>query len=218
MKKIKQVSVFDLDHTLLTANCSYRFGIYLYRNSFFSLPLMLRMLFNYSLFQMGILSIQRLHQSIFDILFYKREFDAIQKFLDPFLNQEFSKIQYKPAVEKLEKAKREHGHYTVILSSSPDFLVKAFAERFGVDAYKGSHYELDSQKRFLKTSTILEGYEKARYISKLIKHFSLSKEDISAYSDSFLDLPFLLAAGWPIAVNPNKKLKEFAIKNSWPII
>jgi phosphoserine phosphatase len=39
-----------------------------------------------------------------------------------------------------------------------------------------------------------------------------------AYTDSFTDMPMLELVGNPIAVNPDKELREAAEANEWPIL
>ena len=38
-----------------------------------------------------------------------------------------------------------------------------------------------------------------------------------AYTDSYTDLPMLELVGHPVAVNPEKELREAAEENEWPI-
>jgi len=39
-----------------------------------------------------------------------------------------------------------------------------------------------------------------------------------AYTDSFTDMPMLEVVGNPVAVNPEKELREAALENEWPIL
>lgn len=43
-------------------------------------------------------------------------------------------------------------------------------------------------------------------------------ENTTFYSDSYNDLPLLSAVSNPVAVNPDKKLREECLRNSWKII
>ena len=42
--------------------------------------------------------------------------------------------------------------------------------------------------------------------------------DAYAYADSASDLPLLMACGHPVAVNPDRRLREVARQRRWPIL
>lgn len=88
------------------------------------------------------------------------------------------------------------------------------AEFFGVDAWKASEYEVDEKRCFSHIGSVFQGRDKARFIKEL----SIGQENIVAYSDSHLDLPFLLSAGCAVLVNPDRKLLRFSKHRNWSII
>jgi HAD superfamily phosphoserine phosphatase-like hydrolase len=122
-----------------------------------------------------------------------------------------------PAVACLRLA-QHLGHYTVILSNSPSFLVSAVAKFLGVNDWRATEYATDNQLRLTGISTVMQGEEKASFVKQLSKKFGIDRNDVTAYSDSILDLPFLLSAGKPIAVNPDKKLRRLSIEKNWNVI
>ena len=42
--------------------------------------------------------------------------------------------------------------------------------------------------------------------------------EAKAYSDSYSDLPMLLAVGSPVATNPDARLRRAALANEWMIL
>jgi phosphoserine phosphatase len=66
--------------------------------------------------------------------------------------------------------------------------------------------------------SILLGDDKAEQMGILSDRLQVSKAKVTAYSDSDLDLPFLKAAGNPVAVNPNSKLLKISKEHSWEIL
>lgn len=171
----------------------------------------------YGLHTLGYISIQRLQEKIFKKIFLGRPLSIFGALGHSFLEQQFDQIQYFPAVNRLQQAK-DAGHYTVILSSSPHFLVALFAERFGVDQWGATHYAVDSKNNFCTISKFMLGNDKARYVTNLAKQFKISKQKIAVYSDSHHDLPFLRAAGTAVGVNPNKSLRALCKQNNWQIL
>lgn len=137
--------------------------------------------------------------------------------MEEFLSQYFDDLIYQPAMEQLKRAQKE-GHLTVILSSSPDFLVEPIAQRLGVNLWKSTQYAIDKDGLFCKIAELMLGEDKACFITSLQMQKGSLRQDVSAYSDSYLDLPFLLAAGTAIGVNPDRKLRAICHTKHWRVI
>lgn len=154
------------------------------------------------------LSIEALHRLIFRRYLLGKAKAVIDTYVQEFI-EELS--FYPPAYDKLKEA--EHlGHHTVILSSSPDFLVGPIADKLGVDEWRASTYGLNEFGQLAEIKHLITGREKAKYIEES------GRAQITAYSDSIHDLPMLLAAHTPIAVNPDKKLAKKAATYRWPVL
>ena len=214
---IEKITLFDLDHTLLSANCSYHFGAYLYRHGYFKTPTMLKLVGVYFLQKIKIISLQQLHTLVFNLIFLNKDANHLKKLIESFTPEFLEKYSYLPAIERLTKAK-SLGYFTAILSNSPDFLVGPIAAILGVNIWKSTVYEIDDKGQFSKISSFVEGIDKADYLNAFLQQFNLVKISTTAYSDSILDLPFLLAAGTPVAVNPDRQLRRHALENNWEIL
>jgi HAD superfamily hydrolase (TIGR01490 family) len=217
LDNIEELSFFDLDHTLLSVNCSFQFGIYLYRKNFFSFKQLLYVLCCYGLHKMGLLSISQIQMRIFKSIFLGASQDQVEKYAFSFVDEFFDKIQYTPAVKRLKEAK-VMGHYIIILSSSPDFLVRLLAQRFEVNAWQATCYEVDENRQFSKISHVFLSDDKAHYVENEGMSRGIAKQQMSAYSDSILDLSFLKATGKPVGVNPDRRLKAICKRNQWEIL
>jgi len=213
----KKISAFDLDHTLIQGNSSIGFCRYLFKQKALPLSVLLSS-FLYSIRHRFLgMSLSELHHSVFNNILLGKPFELMEKYVDKFVHECIQASLYIPAFARLKRA-QQLGHFTMILSNSPSFLVQRFAKRLGVNTYFATEYVMDEQKRFKKIKRILEGKDKAHYIKKMAKKLGIILEEITAYSDSFLDLEFLQVAGNPIAVNPDKKLREISVQNQWRII
>lgn len=212
-----KISVFDLDHTLSNSNTSLQFGKYLYRKEQFKFPTMVKMVGNYFFHKAGIVSLQSLHQYVFRHLFLYSSKSEIQQHLSAYLKESFEKLLNYPVLDRLRQAQQD-GHCTVILSSSPDFLVEPFAERLNVNYWWGTPYHTYPSQEFSSIGKILCGQEKARRLAQLMAELDVDKRSTFAYSDSYLDLPLLQMAGNPVAVNPDRKLKKISRQNNWEIL
>jgi HAD superfamily hydrolase (TIGR01490 family) len=211
------LSVFDLDHTLLTVNSSYRFGTYLYQKKYVSRLRLYQCLGNYVQHKFFGLPMDRLHHKIFAALFKGRSKQELGDLAEQFLTLKFSTFLYQPAIQRLLQASQA-GHYTIILSSSPNFLVAPIAARLKVDEWQSTTYEQNAAGCFSHISSIMQGQEKADYVCGLAQKLGIKNDAIAVYSDSYLDLPVLKMAGKAIGVGPDSILRRICLKNGWEIL
>ncbi|HSW86035.1 MAG TPA: HAD-IB family hydrolase [Rhabdochlamydiaceae bacterium] len=212
-----KLSVFDLDHTLVQGNSSYQFCRYLIRRKALPISSLFYSAACYLKHHFYGMSLFDMHQNIFNKFLIGRSLDFIEKHVEIFVEQYLPHALYMPAVAELKLA-QHLGHHTVILSNSPSFVVGAIAKFLGVKEWAATEYGVDKDQRLYKISSVMQGEEKASFVRQFSKHMGIKKEDITAYSDSHLDLPFLLSAGNAVAVNPNRKLHKLSQKKHWKVI
>lgn len=211
------LSIFDLDHTLIKENSSFIFTKHLYQRGVISLTDILHVLYTYFRFKFMNLSIERVHKESFQRILKGKDSRTIKaevtifldKNLDKFLNQQ---------IFNLFKEAKQRGHQTVLLSSSPDFLVESIAGRLGFDKWESSHYAIDNNFIFCDIARLVQGQEKADYASALCNALGISLEQTTAYTDSWHDIPLLERVGKPVAVYPDKKLRKASSLNKWKLI
>lgn len=216
-KAFSKLSVFDVDHTLLSCNSSFRFGVYLYKRSVLPFSSMLYLAFCYARHKLLGLSIFDLHSRIFEAFFKGRSLVHLQQEVGSFLSESLETMLFSPAVARLQKAQSE-GHYTFLLSSGPDFLIGPLARHLGVNGFVSTCYQPDATQHLASISDLVDGPRKAEAFTELLKKLSLSKEDTFVYSDSELDLPLFQLAGKPIAVSPTPALRKLCKQNGWEIV
>jgi HAD superfamily hydrolase (TIGR01490 family) len=211
------LAVFDLDHTIVTDNSSFDFCRYLVAKKVLpSISLLYSLIYYVKHICFG-MDLTSLHQKIFQRLLKGRSVKTLEEHVEPFLQDYLAHRIYPPALAQLKLA-QHLGYYTLILSNSPSFLVKKIAQILGVDEWRATEYAVDQKSNLCHIASIMQGEEKAACVREISSRLSICKEHITAYSDSFLDLPFLLAAGTPIAVNPDRNLRRFSLQHQWPIL
>jgi len=210
-------SIFDLDYTLCTVNTSFRFGIFLVYEKFLPLYKMPYLMGCYFCHKIGLMSMSTLHQQACQHLFQGKSIEILAKHVDVFLDSQLDEMLSDEMICRFDDAKSQ-GHYTVLLSSSPDFIVGEIARRMGFHAWAGTEYSLISDQNIGDVGQLMEGENKAQYVRCLMKEMDLTKDKITAYTDSSLDIPFLEAVGNPVAVNPDKKLRKLSEERNWTII
>lgn len=158
-----------------------------------------------------------LHEKVFERFLKGAPLSLVQEEISQFLKKDFYRFLYYPSFERLRRAQHQ-GHHTVILSNGPSFIVGPIAEYLEVNEWHSSHYSINNEGNFEAVESILLGEGKADCINHLTKELKITSKQVTAYSDSDLDLPFLQSAGTPVAANPNSKLLRVSRKNAWEII
>lgn len=215
--KFTAMSVFDLDHTLLKVNSSFALGQYLYRQKVFTLATMCYLVLCYGVHKSGLLSIEKLHKNIFNKFFRGKQLHFIAKHAKEYFENSLNSLFYQPATAKLQAA-LEQGHFVAILSSSPDFLVQLIAQKLNVHDWRGSSYLVDGSNNFSQLGDLVQGHNKAAYVRSHAAYLGIDKHNITAYSDSILDLLFLQSAGQKVAVMPDRKLRKLCHLHQWHIL
>jgi len=209
--------VFDLDRTLIVSNCSVHFCRYLVSKGILSPLTLLHSALYYFRHVFLNMTPSELHSRIFERFLKGRSLESIEKEVDAFLERYLKSALYFPVLCQLKLA-QHLGHYTLILSNSPHFLVKKIAEALGVSQWRATEYAVDKEQKLCHIASIMQGDEKASCVLKVAEELGIPSSQITAYSDSIWDLPLLLTAGKAIAVHPDRKLRAYSLKHEWKII
>ena len=196
--------LFDLDGTLISGNASVKFGLYMLRRGICSRTRLVAAIGLYGLFALGLCSFQRMQRGTFRLLFAGKPKAPFVHAAQEFCDGCFSQIARSDVAQELHAPNTTQA----IFSSSPDFLVRPFAEKFGVSHYFGSKYEVDSYGNFHKVVPL----------NKTAVVELLSYDTLVVYSDSIADLELLKKADVPVAVSPDKALLQYARKHNWRVM
>ncbi|CRX38512.1 HAD family hydrolase [Estrella lausannensis] len=206
----------DLDKTLISKNCSFGFGVYLFKRGILTLPKAFLLTLHYASFSIGFLSARSLHQKSFALLFRGKRKMQIVKLAEDYIETELLQHVFPRVVEVLTRLKEEGGTLH-LLSTSPDFLVDICARRLGFDSSFGTEFLTSADGVFEKVGEVLDGEQKAEK-AETIASREASPKKTYALSDSLHDLSLLRAVNHPIAVNPSSRLRREALKRSWQIL
>ncbi len=212
-----QLSIFDLDRTLLKTNLSFKFYLYLYKKKIFNKKSIFEQIYFFIRFKYFNMSLRALHELIFNKSLKNKSYEDLIGHIDVFLDKYLDRLFYLPAIKKLQEAILNN-HYIALFSSSPFFLVKPIANILKINEYKATLYDLDEESKFKKINLIVDGKQKAKYAQMLIEKLKITKDQLYVYSDSIEDLELFEIAANKIAVKPCKKLYKIAKKNNWEII
>ncbi|MGW4769378.1 HAD-IB family hydrolase [Nocardia sp. NPDC004278] len=124
-----------------------------------------------------------------------------------------------PEAWQLIRTHEAAGHTVVLVTALTRFQVEPAADALGIDHVLYT--------RMATTDGVLTGYAEGRTLwrngkADAVREFAAAHGlDIThsyAYADSIADLPLLSVVGYPVAVNPDRKLGIAAAEQHWPIV
>lgn len=112
------------------------------------------------------------------------------------------------------------GEDRIVVSASPIELVAPFATAIGLEGAVATRGQLDADGRYTGglEGEFCYGAGKVIEIEKLAAERGYDLARSYAYSDSVSDLPMLERVGHPVAVNPDRELRELAAARGWPVV
>jgi HAD superfamily hydrolase (TIGR01490 family) len=113
---------------------------------------------------------------------------------------------------------RGHGRRVVVLSASPEEIVKPLCRYLGIDDVIATRAAVDEEGRYTgELEVYAYGSGKAEEMMRMADDEGIDLEASYAYSDSITDLPMLEAVGHPVAVNPDSELAAIAAERGWEV-
>ncbi|HKG10089.1 MAG TPA: HAD family hydrolase [Gaiellaceae bacterium] len=112
---------------------------------------------------------------------------------------------------------RERGEPVYVVSATLQEIIEPLAQELGFDGAVGSLCEIVDGRYTGRALRSCHGQGKADAVRELAVAEDIDLKRSTAYSDSHTDLPFLLAVGRPVAVNPDRELRRIAREHGWPI-
>ncbi len=109
------------------------------------------------------------------------------------------------------------GHLVVIISASAETLVRPIAAELGVDIIAATKLEIADGAFTGKVLYYCKGPHKAQTISDIAHQQNIDLTHSFAYSDSATDIPMLKLVGHPVAINPDRALRKYALDHGWEI-
>jgi HAD superfamily hydrolase (TIGR01490 family) len=215
----REAAFFDLDKTVVAKSSTLAFGRELYREGLISPAIVLKGAYGQFVYQLFGANDERMERSRMALLELTRGWEAgrVQRLVRETLQEVIDPLIYAEALELFDLHRRE-GRDLYLVSSSGVEVVKPLAEYLGVPYVIATRSNIDENGCYDGT---LEFYCYAE--SKAVAIHAEAEErgiDLSrsyAYSDSVTDVPMLEAVGHPVAVNPDKELREVAVERGWEI-
>jgi HAD superfamily hydrolase (TIGR01490 family) len=217
---VTEAAFFDLDKTVIARASVVAFGVPLYRQGLISRRTVLRGLYGqlvYLYVGADEAKIARMRASMLELT---KGWDQarVQEIVEEALEQVVEPIIYAEALELITMHQRE-GRIVVIVSASPEEIVRPLARYLGADRAIASRARIDEEGRYSgEMDYDAFGPAKATAMRALADELGIDLDASYAYSDSATDLPMLEAVGHPFAVNPDRELLRAAVDREWEVL
>jgi len=219
---MRNLALFDLDHTLLPLDSDYEWGQFLSRiGAVDPIEFAERNAAFFSQYQAGTLDpVEYLEFALGTLA----QFPRTQ--LDEWRRQFMAEViepAILPTARGLVERHRDAGDLLAIITATNQFVTEPIAHAFGVDNLiaavpdKTPDGEFTGKLLGIPTSgpgKIIHAENWLASMGKKLNDFEKSH----FYSDSQNDIPLLSAVTHPVATNPTPKLKAHAIAQGWPLL
>lgn len=126
---------------------------------------------------------------------------------------------YNEEVLRLLQEHVENKDLVMLVSGAYEQLLIQATKQFSFDYIIGTKIPFKNNRLDLQQPIYhIQGERKTEAIFEALKNKTIDWENSFAYADSFSDLPVFKLVGNPIAVDPDEKLRQYAIENGWKIL
>lgn len=207
--------IFDLDGTLIpNTSAEKTFFFHLLRNRILSIISIIQLLpaiwtARGNLHEMTLLNKRYLkNRSVKDFE------DIAQKYFEPRIDTLIF-----PFMSHLIKEHQKNGDQILLLTGTLDFIAGCFAHHLFMDGYKATTLEI-REGRFTGRVVGIQpfGLGKLEILRNLKRQYNFYSDNAVLYANIYADRFVMNAVARPIAVNPDRRLLNYALRSKWSII
>lgn len=127
---------------------------------------------------------------------------------------------YRPGGLDAVRRHQGAGDLVVLLTSASVYLSERVADELGLDGYVCNRLRVDDTGRFTGEAEepLCFGPGKVTLADAWVRRVGATLVDTVFYSDSHSDLPMLEAAGRPVVVHPDPRLRRVARRRGWELV
>lgn len=223
-----KLTLFDLDHTLLPIDSDYSWGVFTTTIGWTDPDAFQRQndLF-YTQYKAGTLDIAEYVRFATDAIRSRGATQSIAAHAD-FMRTVIEK-ELKPAALELVKRHQDAGDTVVIVTATNEFVTRPIAQALGVSELIAVELERE-QATPVNAGTgwftgAIKGVPSAREgkvtrVTQWLTERRLGWEQVESrfYTDSINDLTLLEKVDFPVATNPDDRLRALAVARGWPVL
>jgi HAD superfamily hydrolase (TIGR01490 family) len=143
--------------------------------------------------------------------------EEVEAIVTETVDQVVTPLVYAEALAIMEEH-RGAGRRVVVISASPEEIVRPLCRYLGIDEIIATRAEVDDEDKYTgELELYAYGPGKAKAIREMAEAENIDLSASYAYSDSITDLPMLEAVGHPVVVNPDAELAAVAEERGWEV-
>jgi len=215
-----QAAFFDLDKTVIAKSSTLAFTGKLYKAGMLGRRTLVRAALSQLMYVAFGADEEQLDRTRDAMLELTKGWDKaeIESLVEEALEEVVAPLVYAEALFLIDEHVRE-GREVYIVSASPEEVVRPLARYIGVENVIATRARIDEQGLYTgEVELYAYGPDKAMAVRDLAAEKGIALAESYAYSDSITDQPLLELVGNPVAVNPDKDLRDLAEERQWPIL
>jgi HAD superfamily hydrolase (TIGR01490 family) len=213
-------SYFDVDGTLVSTNLIPPTMYYLLnqRTPLHVARTMTKALFKAPAMIWAEMQDRRLFNEVLFSVFEGMSEDRLVTLADDVFERVMKPALYNGARD-LVKTSLDKGHDVILVTGALDVVCRHMVDYLGATGYIANRLEIKDLVATGKLQRpVVAGPNKALLVRDHARANGHNLDDCFAYSDSYSDVPMLSIVGYPVAVNPDRRLSRLAKSYHWPVI
>ncbi len=212
------LAIFDLDNTLLGDDSDFLWGQFLVDQKIVDKTYYEQTNAQfYADYKQGTLDIAAfLRFSLKPLADYEPA--QLYRWREEFIETVIRPVVLKPALELVEKH-RQHGDTLLVITATNRFITEPIVKMYGIEHLLATPPEFKNGRytgEFVGTPCFQQG--KVTLLDAWLTQTQHTLKDSYFYSDSHNDLPLLDKVDYPVAVDPDERLKSVAKSKGWAMI
>jgi putative phosphoserine phosphatase/1-acylglycerol-3-phosphate O-acyltransferase len=209
-------ALFDMDHTITWKNSGLTSVQFARKQGMIPLGFLIQGIVKIFLYRLSLMNIESWYEKNMEIL-RGLTLDDMDRFSRQWFETMVRKSIYREAVQ-LIKDHEKKGHRIAIISNSPSFFVKPLAMVLGINDTICTQVEIiDGVLTGKLIKPLCYGKGKKEYAIRWAYDNGIDLLKSYFYTDSYYDIDLMHAVGFPIATNPDHKMRKAALQNNWQI-
>jgi HAD superfamily hydrolase (TIGR01490 family) len=217
MTQGKIAAFFDLDRTLISVNSAILYARFERKHGRISTRQVLSTMGHSLLYHLNIGSMEKAYAKAMKHFTGVLEHDLVRWSRDFF--EEEVKPRLQPGAIPILQSHRKAGHTLVMLTSSSCYQADFACKAWGLDHWIANRFPTEDGRllgTYSKPLVYADG--KVVHAKAWALENGVDLKHSYFYTDSYSDLPMLEAVGYPMVVNPDPKLRAYAMKKKWELL
>jgi len=210
------VHIFDVDHTVINKSSVRHFLLEALNEKIIRLRHIRRLPVEWIRYKLGRPDMDFIEKAVAFLSGIEKS--ALERVAETAFERRM-KYDIYPGARQLIREALEKGERVIFATTSFHIVIQPLERFFGIEGSLACELEfLNGRATGRLVGESLFGIKKKTAVQAWLERNNLLPEEVSFYSDSYVDIPLLEFCGRPVAVNPDRALTRKAKKHGWEIL